>query len=78
LPLEKLKANHSGAYKWIQKFKNAKNKNGTKIIQEACEGHKPFWYSLPPKQANIVTAINPFERFFLVLLKKHLQLTNDL
>jgi len=64
LPLEKLKANYSGAYKWIQKFKNAKNKNGTKTIQEACEGHKPFWYSLRPKQANIVTAINPFERFF--------------
>lgn len=64
LPLEKLKAKYSGAYKWIQKFKNAKNKNGTKTIQEACEGHKPFWYSLRPKQANIVTAINPFERFF--------------
>lgn len=64
LPLEKLKANYSGAFKWIQKFKNAKNKNGTKTIQEACEGHKPFWYSLRPKQANIVTAINPFERFF--------------
>ncbi len=64
LPLEKLKATYSGAYKWIQKFKNAKNKNGTKTIQEACEGHKPFWYSLRPKQANIVTAINPFERFF--------------
>lgn len=64
LPLKNLKANHSGAYKWIQKFKNAKNKNGTKTIQEACVGHKPFWYSLRPKQANIVTAINPFERFF--------------
>lgn len=64
LPLDKLKTNYTGAYKWIQKFKNEKNKNGTKTIQEACEGHKPFWYSLRPKQANIVTAINPFERFF--------------
>jgi hypothetical protein len=64
LPLEKLKSNYSGAFKWIQKFKYAKNKNGTKTIQEACEGHKPFWYSLRPKRANIVTAINPFERFF--------------
>lgn len=64
LPIEKLKANYSGAYKWIQKFKNAKNNNGTRTIQKACEGHKPFWYSLRPKQANIVTAINPFERFF--------------
>ena len=64
LPLDKLKGKYTGAYKWIQKFKNAKNKNGTKTIQESCEGHKPFWYSLRPKQANIVTAINPFERFF--------------
>ncbi len=64
LPLDKLKGAYNGAYNWIQKFKNAKNKNGTKTIQEACKGHKPFWYSLRPKQASIVTAINPFERFF--------------
>jgi len=64
LPLNELRANYTGAYNWIQRFKNAKNKNGTKTIQEACEGHKPFWYSLRPKQANIVTAINPYERFF--------------
>ncbi len=64
LPLDKLRIKYNGAYNWIQKFKNAKNKNGTKTIQEACEGHKPFWYSLRPKQASIVTAINPFERFF--------------
>ncbi len=38
--------------------------NGTQTIQQACAGHKPFWYSLRPKQASIVTAINPFERFF--------------
>lgn len=70
LPLSKLKANYTGAYKWIQKFKNAKNKNGTKTIQESCEGHKPFWYSLRPKQANIITAINPFERFFFSFSEK--------
>ncbi|MFA4850966.1 MAG: N-6 DNA methylase [Bacteroidales bacterium] len=64
LPLTKLKQDFPNAYKWIQKFKNAKNKNGSKTIQEACEGHKPFWYSLRPKNANIVTAINPYERFF--------------
>jgi len=64
LPIAKLKANYTGAYKWIQKFKNKKNTNGTRTIQETCEGHKPFWYSLRPKKANIVTAINPFERFF--------------
>lgn len=64
LPLAKLKTSYPGAYAWIQRFKKSKNKNGSKTIQEACEGHKPFWYSLRPKQANIVTAINPFERFF--------------
>lgn len=59
-----LKAKFSGANNWIKKFQNAKNKNGTETIQSACKGHRPFWYSLRPKQANIVTAINPYERFF--------------
>ena len=59
-----LKNNFSGANNWIKKFQNAKNKNGTETIQSACKGHKPFWYSLRPKQANSVTAINPYERFF--------------
>lgn len=64
LPLAKIKQDFPNAYKWIQKFKNAKNKNGSKTIQEANEGHRPFWYSLNPKSANIITAINPYERFF--------------
>ncbi len=64
LPLDILKEKYKGAFNWIQKFKDAKNKNETKTIQEACIGNKPYWYSLRPKQANIVTAINPFERFF--------------
>jgi hypothetical protein len=64
LPLDQTKSKYPGAFKWIKKFKNAKNKNGTKTIMEACDGHKPFWYSLRPKKANIVTAINPFERLF--------------
>lgn len=59
-----LKKDFSGANSWIKKFKNAKNKNGTETIQSACKGHRPFWYSLRPKQAHIVTAINPYERFF--------------
>jgi hypothetical protein len=59
-----LKRDFSGANSWIKKFKNAKNKNGTETIQSACKGHRPFWYSLRPKQASIVTAINPYERFF--------------
>lgn len=53
-----------GTKKWIQKFQNAQNKNGSKTIQQACQGHKPYWYSLSPKQAHIVTAINPYERIF--------------
>jgi len=61
---EELKYKFSGANSWIKKFKNAKNKNGTETIQYACRGHRPFWYSLRPKQAHIVTAINPYERFF--------------
>lgn len=54
----------NGAKSWIRRFENALNTNGTQTIQQACSGHKPYWYSLRPKQASIVTAINPFERFF--------------
>jgi len=53
-----------GAKSWIRKFERSKNTNGTQTIQQACSGHRPYWYSLRPKQADIVTAINPFERFF--------------
>ena len=63
-PQTELKSNFTGANNWIKKFQNAKNKNGTETIQSACRGHRPFWYSLRPKQASIVTAINPYERFF--------------
>lgn len=59
-----LKNNFAGANNWIKKFQYAKNKNGTETIQSACKGHRPFWYSLRPKKAHIVTAVNPFERFF--------------
>lgn len=59
--LEKLP---NGAKNWIRRFENAVNSNGSKTIQETCAGHRPYWYSLRPKRANIVTAINPFERFF--------------
>jgi hypothetical protein len=64
LPIDELRQNHKGAYNWIKRFENATNKNGTKTIQQACSGHRPFWYSLRPKSANIVTAINPYERLF--------------
>jgi hypothetical protein len=58
-----------GVKTWIQKFENAQNTNKTQTIQQACSGHRPFWYSLHPKQANIVTAINPYERFFFSFSK---------
>jgi len=58
-----------GAKSWIKKFENARNTNGSQTIQQACSGHRPFWYSLQPKQANIVTAINPYERFFFSFAK---------
>ncbi|GHV48994.1 hypothetical protein FACS1894181_06420 [Bacteroidia bacterium] len=54
----------NGTKAWIHKFENAQNTNGTQTIQQACAGHRPCWYSLRPKQASIVTAINPYERFF--------------
>jgi hypothetical protein len=53
-----------GAKSWVKRFEKAQNTNGTQTIQQACSGHKPFWYSLRPKQANIITTINPFKRFF--------------
>lgn len=49
---------------WIDKFKNVSNKNGSKTIQESCGNHRPYWYSLQPKKARIVTSINVNERFF--------------
>lgn len=55
---------------WIDKFKNEPNKNGSKTVSEANAGHKPYWYSLQPKTANIITAINPYERFFFTYSKK--------
>lgn len=58
-----------GTKSWIRKFQDARNKNGSKSIQEACRGHRPYWYSLRPKQAHIITAINPYERFFFTFSK---------
>ena len=54
----------NGAKQWIKRFENAQNTNDTLTIQQTCSGHRPYWYSLRPKQAHIVTPINPFERFF--------------
>lgn len=53
-----------GAKRWIYKFKDAPNKNNSATISEACSGHRPFWYSLNPKKASIITSINPYKRFF--------------
>lgn len=54
----------AGTKSWIKKFEKALNKNGTQTIQEACKGHKPYWYTLRPKRAHIITSINPNERWF--------------
>ncbi len=64
LPIEELEKKYPGAYNWIRRFKDVRNKNSSMTIEEACSNHRPFWYSLRPKRANIVTSINPFKRLF--------------
>lgn len=54
----------AGTKSWIARYVNVKNKNGTQTIPQACAGHKPYWYSLNPKKADIFTAINPYKRYF--------------
>lgn len=61
---DETKSIDKGTRSWINKFLNAPNKNGSQMIPEACAGHRPFWYSLNPKKAHIITAVNPYERFF--------------
>ena len=56
--------------RWIERFRMQKNRNGTLNIEQACQGHKPHWYSIVPKRANIITAINPYERFFFTFSKQ--------
>lgn len=53
-----------GTRDWINKFENMPNKNGSQTISEANSNHHPYWYSISPKSAHIVTSINPYERFF--------------
>lgn len=53
-----------GTKMWIDSFKGALNRNNSKTIEEANASHKPYWYSLKPKTAHIVTSINPYERYF--------------
>lgn len=55
---------YDGTKKWILKFKDAPNKNHSATIEQANNGHKPYWYSISPKRAHIITAINPYNRFF--------------
>lgn len=59
-----------GTKSWIDKFVNVPNKNGSQTVREACAGHRPYWYSLNPKRAHIITAINPYERFFFTFAKE--------
>ncbi|MGP1436995.1 MAG: N-6 DNA methylase [Phocaeicola sp.] len=67
---EEKKAIDEGTKSWIDKFVNVPNKNGSQTISEACAGHRPFWYSLSPKRGHIITAINPYERFFFTYSKE--------
>ena len=67
---EEKKALDKGTKSWIDKFVNVPNKNGVQTISEACAGHRPFWYSLNPKRGHIITAINPYERFFFTFSKE--------
>ncbi|MBL1215072.1 MAG: SAM-dependent DNA methyltransferase [Ignavibacteriae bacterium] len=62
--IDELRRDFPGAYRWIQSFLNVRNKNSSKTIPEACSSNKPYWYSLSPKTAHIVTAINPYKRLF--------------
>lgn len=64
------KAIDKGTKSWIDKFVNVPNRNGSQTIREACAGHRPYWYSLNPKRAHIITAINPYERFFFTFSKE--------
>jgi len=78
LPLDELKKKYSGAYRWIKKHEKRTNKNGTKTIAEACKAHKPFWYTLKPNQVNIITAINPYQRYFFCFSEKPLTIDQRL
>lgn len=56
--------------KWINGFVHTLNTNGKLTIPAACAGHKPYWWSLYPKKAHIITAINPYDRFFFSYSEK--------
>ena len=66
----KINSMDKGTKSWINKFVKALNKNGTQTIPEACAEHRPYWYSLNPKKAHIITAVNPYERFFFSYSKE--------
>lgn len=53
-----------GTMDWIGKFKGILNSNGKSTVEKTCAGHKPYWYSLRPKKAHIITSVNPNERWF--------------
>lgn len=67
---DKINSMDKGTKSWINKFVKTRNKNGSQTIPEACAGHRPYWYSLVPKKAHIITAVNPYERFFFTYSKE--------
>lgn len=59
-----------GTRTWIDRFVDERNKNGAATIPEVCAGHKPYWYSINPKKAHIITAVNPYKRLFFSYSKE--------
>ncbi|MBP3227188.1 MAG: N-6 DNA methylase [Bacteroidaceae bacterium] len=59
-----------GTLAWVKKFENQPNKNNSQTVSEANRGHKPYWYSLRPHAANILTLINPHKRHFFAYCKQ--------
>jgi hypothetical protein len=66
VPESELRKKNKKTLNWIKKYENALNKNNTLTIKKKGinDGHRPYWYSLNPKSAHIITAINPFKRLF--------------
>ncbi len=77
-PLKKLKTKFPNAYKWIEKWKTAKNKVG-KPLPEVLKSNKPYWYSLKPEEpANVYISINPDKKLFFSYSDKSLHLNQRL
>lgn len=59
-----------GTASWIDRFVDMPNRNGSMTVMKACQYHKPYWYSINPKKAHIITSMNPYERLFFTYSKQ--------